>query len=167
MYRAINFKGLPDMNEIRQDREYMPQEIALDLPANYTYLSVISACIAAMLERVEGITDRNSVTYQVQLAVHEACTNIVEHAYAGEGGRILLIFSYIDETRRFLIQIRDSGKSFQLSGYQQPNLGEAQVSGYGLFLIHQLMDEVTYFPLQGENEWRLVKNLMVNNLSDK
>jgi serine/threonine-protein kinase RsbW len=160
MHPTINLKGLSTMNDSLQAGEYQPSEIALNIPATYTYLNVISACIGALLERVGELPDRNMITYQVRLAVHEACTNIVEHAYAGDEGRILVIFSFENNLRRLVIRLEDSGKAFQLTGYQQPNIGEAQVSGYGLFLMHQLMDEVTYHPLPGKNQWRLVKNFL-------
>lgn len=142
------------------NREYQPNDVALDLPASYTYLNLVSACIGALLERVDGLANRKTLTYQIQLAVHETCTNIVEHAYAGQRGRILIVLSYLDDARQLVIHIQDNGASFEFSGYQQPNLGETQESGYGLYLIHQLMDEVDYQPFPEKNQWRLVKHLL-------
>jgi serine/threonine-protein kinase RsbW len=139
--------------------QYEPDEIALDIPAAYTYLNVISGCIAAAFERLEDLQDRKTLAYQVQLAVHETCTNIVEHAYAGKYGRIQVVLSLPVKAGQLVIVIQDQGKSFQFSGYTQPNLDEPQESGYGLVLIRQLMDEVTYQALPGVNQWRLVKHL--------
>jgi anti-sigma regulatory factor (Ser/Thr protein kinase) len=42
---------------------------------------------------------------------------------------------------------------------QPPNEKEAQTSGYGLFLIHSLMDEVRYHPWPQKNHWQLMKRL--------
>jgi serine/threonine-protein kinase RsbW len=133
--------------------------IRLELPATHKYLSVLEACISAMLERVESIPERNTLSYNVTLAVHETCTNIVEHAYAERAGTIKAILSLVDEPRRLVIDLYDTGRSFSMPEVQQPNLEEVQTNGYGLFLIHELMDEVSYHPQSGDNRWRLVKNL--------
>lgn len=133
--------------------------IRLELPATYKYLSVLEACIAAMLERVESIPERNILAYNVTLAVHETCTNIVEHAYDGQAGKIKAILCLADEPRRLVIDLYDTGRSFSMPEIQPPNLEEVQTNGYGLFLIHELMDEVSYRSQPGDNRWRLVKNL--------
>lgn len=133
--------------------------IRLELPATYKYLSVLEACISAMLERVESIPERNTLSYNVTLAVHETCTNIVEHAYAERAGTIKAILCLAGEPRRLVIDLYDTGRSFSMPEVQQPNLEEVQTNGYGLFLIHELMDEVSYHPQSGDNRWRLVKNL--------
>lgn len=133
--------------------------IRLELPATYKYLSVLEACISAMLERVESIPERNTLSYNITLAVHETCTNIVEHAYAERAGTIKAILSLADEPRRLVIDLYDTGRSFSMPKVQPPNLEEVQTNGYGLFLIHELMDEVSYRPQSGDNRWRLVKNL--------
>jgi serine/threonine-protein kinase RsbW len=134
--------------------------IRLELPATHKYLSVLEACVSAMLERVESIPERNTLAYNVTLAVHETCTNIVEHAYAGRAGTIKATLSLADEPRRLVIDLYDTGRPFTMpSDIQQPNLEEVQTNGYGLFLIHELMDEVSYRPQSGDNRWRLVKNL--------
>ncbi len=138
--------SLPLMNTVR-----------LELPAIHKYLNVIGACIHAMLDREQGLKEKDSLFYNIELAVHEACTNIVEHAYAGVTGRIEIIFTLLEEPRRFVIELRDRGQSFNLADAAAPDLDQPQTSGYGLFLVHQLMDEVAYYPEPGNNLWRLVK----------
>jgi serine/threonine-protein kinase RsbW len=133
--------------------------ILLELPANYKYLNIIGACISAILERENSLEEQEILKASLELAVHEACTNIVEHAYSGNSGRIKLYLVVMDNPRRLEIKIHDTGKSFTIEEIKIPNIGEVQVRGYGLFLIHQLVDEVTYLPEVGNNQWRLVKNL--------
>ncbi|MCB8987612.1 MAG: ATP-binding protein [Ardenticatenaceae bacterium] len=111
-----------------------------------------------MLDREQALKEQDSLFYNIELAVHEACTNIVEHAYAGISGRIEIAFTLSEEHRQFIIELRDRGQSFNLADVQSPDLEQPQTSGYGLFLVHQLMDEVSYFPEPGNNRWRLVKN---------
>jgi serine/threonine-protein kinase RsbW len=61
--------------------------------------------------------------------------------------------------RHLTVEIRDTGKPFDLDAVETPGLNEPQIHGYGLFLIQQLMDEVVYIPKPGDNRWRLVKHL--------
>lgn len=134
--------------------------IRLQLPANFKYLNVLGACVGAMLDRVEDLADREIVAYNVELALHETCTNIVAHAYAGKTGRIDVALHLEDDPRRLVIDLTDNGISFNLDATPVPNLAEAQVNGYGLFLIRELLDEVTYEPGEEENHWHLVKLLL-------
>ena len=134
--------------------------IQLRLPASYKYLHVLGLCLQGLLERVEGLAEQESVVYNAQLAAQEICTNIVGHAYAGRAdGWIDITLALAARPARLLIELRDTGRPFDPSGVAAPNLDEAQVHGYGLFLVHSLMDEVSYEPLPGGNRWRLTKNL--------
>jgi len=136
------------------------ETVRLDLPAAYRYLNVISACLAAVLEHTEGLSDQDTITYNVQLAVQEACTNIVDHAYEGQpGGRIKLNVSVDKTPHRLIVDLYDTGAAFDPSQVPAPNLNDAQVEGYGLFLMRTLMDELTYEHEVDLNHWRLVKNL--------
>ena len=137
-----------------------PDEIKLDIPATHRYLNVVGACLTAILERVDGLAEAETIAYGVELAVHETCTNIVEHAYAGVNGRIHMTVSLGNTPPQLVVELQDNGRSFDPTQVPEPNLEESQVNGYGLFLMHQLMDRVDYFPQEaGKNRWRLVKNL--------
>jgi serine/threonine-protein kinase RsbW len=132
--------------------------IRLDLPATHKYLNVLSACLAEMLTRVEDTSDLETIVYNVQLAVHEGCTNIVDHAYEeAENGRINVTLTL--ENHRLVVELQDAGRAFNPDAVPEPRLDEPQVHGYGLFLMRSLMDEVTYSPQPGNNRWRLIKNL--------
>lgn len=141
-----------------------PEVIRLDLPARNSYLHILSECIADMLRLVDEVSDTETLTYNVQLAAHEVCTNIVNHAYAEKGageGRIDVLLALHPGPLRLEIELRDSGRSFDPEVVPEPSMHEAQIHGYGLFLIRNLMDTVTYTPQAGGNHWCLVKNLYV------
>ena len=136
--------------------------IQLHLPARMTYLHLLSDCIADLLGLVDSLDDAEMLIYNVQLAAHEACTNIVSHAYAGKPSgenRIEIELAFHPNPPRLEINLRDTGRSFEPALVPSPNLDEAQIHGYGLFLMRNLMDSVTYTSQAGGNEWCLVKNL--------
>ena len=134
--------------------------IRLDLPAIHKYLNILGACISGLLARVENVDQREVVSYNLQLAAHEACANIIDHAYAGSlDCRILITITLTGRPRRLIIELHDTGHSFDLATAPEPNLDEAHDHGYGLFLIRSLMDEVTYTSRPEGNHWALVKHL--------
>jgi serine/threonine-protein kinase RsbW len=121
---------------------------------------VLGLCLQGILERVDGLAEPEVTIYNVQLAAQEICTNIVDHAYDGQlGGRIAVAIAVAHDPPRLVVEVCDTGRSFDPGSVPAPNLEQAQVHGYGLFLVHSLMDDVSYEALQPGNRWRLVKNL--------
>ncbi|HHY54137.1 MAG TPA: oligosaccharide flippase family protein [Chloroflexi bacterium] len=84
--------------------------VKLDLPASYRYLSVLGECINAMLG------GDSEAANALQLAAHETCTNIIDHAYAGRNGRIEATLTLDRPRRTFLVETRDHGeRTFDLT----------------------------------------------------
>jgi serine/threonine-protein kinase RsbW len=132
--------------------------ISIEIPAVTKYLNVLSECVECILKRNADIL--HSYIYPIQMAVHETCSNIVEHAYSGyHEGRIKVVFRLRIEEKSFEIDVYDSGNSFDIDVIAPPNLEMPKIRGYGLFIVHNLMDEVLYTPMPGNNHWCLIKHL--------
>jgi len=86
--------------------------------------------------------DEESV-FAIELALAEALANVVEHAYQGDETREIRLTLRIDD-EKLALTIRDFGHKFDLEAYTPPNLDDPAEGGYGVYLIHQLMDEVIY-----------------------
>jgi serine/threonine-protein kinase RsbW len=87
--------------------------------------------------------------YDVELAVDEACTNIIDHSYGGEGlGEIDCVC--IDIPEGLKIVIHDSGCFFNSNKVPTPNvnlpMAKRSEGGLGLFFMRRLMDEVIFDP---------------------
>ena len=85
--------------------------------------------------------------YAVDLAVDEAFTNIVEHAYGGEGiGDIQCTCQAAEGV--LTITLRDFGRPFHPEKIPAPNgkarLKDIKSGGAGLFLIRKMMDKVCF-----------------------
>lgn len=152
------------MNSARKNQDNASPElylkadvVRLALPAQHKFLNVVGTCIRALITNENNVSDRDALIYNIELAVHEACANIVEHAYAGLSGRIEVIFRLVEEPRQLIVDLGDNGRSFDLESVSEPDLDQPHTNGYGLFLVHQLMDQVEYIPEPGNNRWRLVK----------
>ncbi len=92
--------------------------------------------------------------YAIQLAVDEACTNIIEHGYGTEHqGDIHLHYQLKPDGLQ--ITIHDNAPPFDPAQVPEPDinvpLSERPVRGMGLFLIRRLVDrlEITSTPGQG------------------
>ncbi len=136
------------------------QAIHLKGPANGDFLCIVGDCIESIFRRIEILKGSENLIYNVQLAVHEACTNIVDHAYAEEhSGDIQLSFSVKTEPLQLIVDVEDKGNTFDPTVITEPDSENLQVRGYGLYLIQKLMDQTDYTSLDGTNRWRLTKNL--------
>ncbi len=100
--------------------------------------------------------------YDLQLAVDEACTNIIEHGYAGmnPGSIILALEVIVDQV---IVTITDFGHPFEPSQVPRPNLQagleDRPMGGFGLYFIYQTMDRVDYETAEAGNRLLFVKNL--------
>jgi serine/threonine-protein kinase RsbW len=127
-------------------------------PGRYESLAQICAFISGMAEKA-GLSD--SATYAVQLAVDEACSNIVEHAYGKEGiGDIQCTCEVDDGNLKIVLQ--DQGRPFDPNVVPEPArnapLDEVKPGGAGLFLMRKLMDEVHFeFTLDRGNILTMIK----------
>jgi len=99
----------------------------------------------------------------IMLAVDEACTNIIKHAYkSSPEGEIIINIEYNKE--KFTITIIDYGKSFEPERVPLPDLQkyyrEHKVGGLGIYLMRSLMDDVKYTSVPGKyNQVLLSKNI--------
>ena len=138
----------------------LPETVLLDTPAESRFLNIISAAIESYLERVPEIDDWEMIIYNLKLAAQECCANIIDHSYAEEsGGRIGVCLTVLGEPRRFVVEFHDTGRSVEPATISEPQLTVGSERGYGLFLMHELMDEVNYSQDERGNCWRLVKFL--------
>lgn len=96
-------------------------------------------------------------TYSLMLAVNEACTNIMRHAYGGDACQDILISATVSP-QAVEFRLRDFGKQVDPACMKSRDLDDVRPGGLGCFLIRQTFDEVdynTHFPTG--TELRLLK----------
>jgi len=139
----------------------MVDERTLTAPGRFESLAQISDFIT-QVARDAGF-DEDGV-FHVQMAVDEACSNVIEHAYGQVSGDIVLTCG-VDEAGDLRIDIRDSGTRFDPDSVPLPqvevgkvDLDDLNIGGLGLFFIRKLMDEVTFrFDAESGNHLTMVK----------
>jgi len=107
-----------------------------------------------------GIDDET--LYDVQLAVDEACTNIISHGYRDLDPGSIILDLEIDPAR-LTVSLTDFGHSFEPSSAPLPDVDapieERELGGFGLFFIQQSMDDVDYRVTEDGNKMILTKYL--------
>jgi serine/threonine-protein kinase RsbW len=97
---------------------------------------------------------------EAQLALEEACTNVIMYAYPSEDGMINVSAEVTDGV--LMIEIVDQGVPFDAANHETvlPTGGpeDRPVGGMGIYLIRRLVDEVSYERRDGKNILHLTKN---------
>ncbi|MFS0748984.1 anti-sigma B factor RsbW [Oceanobacillus sp. 1P07AA] len=120
--------------------------IEMKVPAKPEYVGVVRLTLS-------GVANRMGFSYEsiedLKVAVSEAITNAVNHAYNdNEAGEITIGFGIYED--HIEIMIADRGESFDLekikkeTGPYHPEepVEKLREGGFGLFLIEALMDDV-------------------------
>src|SRR5512135_2755475 len=122
----------------------MGQSQQLIVPGRFERLTEI-ATFVTQAARAAGLNDDE--VFHVEMAVDEACSNVIEHAYASQTGDINLACS-CPATGQFEVVIRDSGQPFDPAEVPAPtwsapvDLDNLNEGGLGLYFMRKLMDEV-------------------------
>jgi len=104
--------------------------------------------------------DEESI-FEVQVAVDEASSNIIDHAYGGEGlGDIVCSFEILP--RGLKVELHDHGNPFDPDKIDAPDIISDPIKrkdrGLGVFFMRQMMDEVSFsFSDHGGNILTMVK----------
>jgi serine/threonine-protein kinase RsbW len=118
-------------------------------------------------EFVAGLARRHGFPEEevanIVLAVDEACTNIIKHAYQSAPDRPIEV-KVSRSGDAFEITILDEGRAFDPEHLHAPDLKDHlshfRRGGLGVYLMKKLMDQVEYrFQPGAKNEVRLVKHL--------
>ena len=131
--------------------------LVLTVPSETSFLGLIREVTRKMAETAgfdEGTAD------QLALAVDEAATNVIEHAYRGAADREVEI-RVEDRGREFQVEVLDSGATVDPRTVPDVDLrryvSERRTGGLGMHLMEKIMDSVTFRRSAGRNVCRLVK----------
>jgi len=126
----------------------------MTIPADPSQIPTISAGVMQMLAEKEW--PENDMM-RVELALEEALANAIRHGCCGDPAKRLQCCVTIDDRGEVVIVVRDPGKGFDPGVVPDPLAPEnvLKPSGRGVFLINQLMDEVSF--ADGGREVRMRK----------
>ena len=120
------------------------KDFVLKIPTQSTNLKIIRDFISDIADNagfeIEDIGD-------IALAVDEACTNVIKHAYRGGDDKEIIVKVRYD-TEKIIITISDTGKGFDSEPEDeseiQNRLDQMKRGGLGIHLMRKTMDEVEF-----------------------
>ena len=117
--RLFDITGLTEilnLNSILKSRKKVTrmmerfEKIEMKIPAKAEYVAIIRLTMA-------GVANRMGFAYDdiedMKIAISEACTNIVQHAYKEDVGEITIVFGLYED--RLEIMVADNGVSFDFN----------------------------------------------------
>ena len=128
--------------------------VRLTIPAKAEYIALCRLALAG-ISHLREITDET--LYDLKLALTEACTNSVRHAYeAGSEGSVQIVYELSEED--ISIEVIDEGEGFVLDEAAEGD--HMSESGLGIAIIRSLADELEIEPGEGRgSRLRFVKHL--------
>jgi serine/threonine-protein kinase RsbW len=132
------------------------RSVRLTIPARPEYITLGRLALTA-IAGVRQVSDET--LHDLKLALTEACTNSVRHAY--EGGRVGNVeIVYELEPDRLIVEVGDEGAGFEVAERLADGDGDLEEGGLGIAIIRALADEVEIGPREeGGSRLRFVKFL--------
>jgi serine phosphatase RsbU (regulator of sigma subunit)/anti-sigma regulatory factor (Ser/Thr protein kinase) len=132
----------------------------LALPADFASLRELEPWLDLVLMPLAGQL-AEPPKGRIELALHELCTNVVDHAYEHTAGTIVIDSSLVGH--RLALTVTDTGRPFEGDAVAVPDPDVPQVRGYGLMILAQLTDEMAYERAGDRNVWHLAFDLSVSD----
>ena len=136
------------------DTESLEPQLSLEVPGD---VQAISPVVDKVLEITRRMGCAAGKEFEVETSLREALANAIRHGCARDPEKTVQVCVACDEARGMLIVVRDPGPGFDPETLSSPVLGENLFShgGRGIYLINELMDEVSI--ARGGTEIRMIK----------
>jgi serine/threonine-protein kinase RsbW len=131
--------------------------VRLTIPAKAEYITLGRLALIG-LAGLHAVPLSEEVLGDLKLALTEACTNSVRHAYDGTRGAVSIAFGLHSD--RLVVEVADDGFGFDRNGDEPADDGELTEGGLGIAIIEALTDELEIGRgEQGGSRLRFVKLL--------
>jgi serine/threonine-protein kinase RsbW len=111
--------------------------VRLTIPAKPEYITLSRLALSG-LSRVRALPD--DTLADLKLALTEACSNSVRHAYGDDEGRVDISFELRDD--RLIVEVADDGSGFEPGAPGKNGDEELSEGGLGIAIIRSIADEV-------------------------
>jgi len=115
------------------------QSIRLTIPAKPEYITLGRLALTG-IARLRAEPMREEVLGDLKLALTEACTNSVKHAYGAGGGTVGITYELYDD--RLVVEVVDHGEGFGPAAGDAPDGDGLGESGLGLAIIKAVSDDL-------------------------
>jgi serine/threonine-protein kinase RsbW len=114
----------------------MKDSVTITIPSHPKYLSIVRS-VTGKIAQIYEITE--PLTEDMKLAVDEACTNVIKHAYRGDRTK-KIVLKYKITKKSFNVIIEDSGIKAQADLIKGRSLDDIRPGGLGIHFIKRVFD---------------------------
>jgi anti-sigma regulatory factor (Ser/Thr protein kinase) len=114
----------------------MKESVGITIPSNPKYLSVVRQTTHAV-GKLYGIPETD--LEDMKLAIDEACSNVIKHAYGGDTAKKIVV-KYSIMKKQFKVIIEDSGLKARIEYMQGRSLNDVRPGGLGIHFIRRVFD---------------------------
>jgi serine/threonine-protein kinase RsbW len=111
--------------------------VRLCIPAKPEYITLGRLALTG-LSRIRPFPE--DTLADLKLALTEACTNSVRHAYDGGDGTVEILYELHDD--RLVVEVSDTGEGFDHDAAEPEDSDELSEGGLGIAIIRALADEL-------------------------
>lgn len=140
-----------------EERERPLFRAEIEIPSQLNELGRARAFVREVCRTVPGPALPDESVSQLELAITEALSNIMRHAYGGRSDQLILLDAeaFAD---RVVLRLHHLGESFDPAAVAKPKFDGTQDGGFGMYIIEQSVDDVRYYrDERGRNCISLVK----------
>jgi serine/threonine-protein kinase RsbW len=129
---------MSEQNAATADGSDESRTVRLTIPAKPEYITLSRLALTG-LTRVRPLPEETLA--DLKLALTEACSNSVRHAYGDDGGHVSISFELWED--RLIVEVADDGAGFEPDTAGR-NGDDAELSegGLGIAIIRSIADEV-------------------------
>ncbi len=128
--------------------------VRLTFPAKPEYISLCRLALTG-LARFRPVAEETLA--DLKLAITEAASNSVRHAYDNQGGVVEVLYSL--EPDRLVVEVTDSGEGFELPEERAAVEDDLSEGGMGIAIIRAIADELEIASSAKGSRLRFVKRL--------
>lgn len=120
-------------------------------------LESLSPAVEEVMAQVGQMECSRGREFEIETALREALANAIRHGCGNDPDKSVEVCAACDPARGMLIVVRDPGSGFDPAAIPSPVRGQNvfRHHGRGIYLINQLMDEVSFD--KGGTEIRMLK----------
>jgi len=141
-----------------EERERPLARVEIEISSELEELARARAFVRDACQTLPGPALADDTISQLELAVTEALSNIIRHAYGGRTDQAIQldVEAFAD---RLVLRLHHLGETFDPAAVAAPKFDGTQDGGFGMYIIEQTVDNVRYYrDERGRNCISLVKN---------
>jgi serine/threonine-protein kinase RsbW len=133
----------PARTQPEPDDEDAPASLRVQVPAR---LDAITPAVEHVMAVVGAMERARGKEFEIETALREALSNAIRHGCSNDETKAVEVAVACDEKGEMVIVVRDPGPGFNPALVPSPTVGPNvfRHHGRGIYLINQLMDEVSF-----------------------